>query len=61
LDVLPTALAEAGVIVDDSLRPDGVNLLPLVECASGTLEHNRLALAFEELAAILGQPDANWG
>jgi arylsulfatase A-like enzyme len=42
LDVLPTALAAAGVSVDPAWRLDGVNLLPFLSGQSGAVPHDAL-------------------
>jgi arylsulfatase A-like enzyme len=42
LDVLPTALAAAGVTVDDSTRLDGVNLLPYLNGSRTDAPHDAL-------------------
>jgi arylsulfatase A-like enzyme len=52
LDVLPTALAAAGVSVDSESRVDGVNLLPFLKGESGAVPHETLYWRLGEQWAI---------
>lgn len=57
LDVLPTALAAAGVAVDAAWKLDGMNLLPLLEGKTETLDRGPLFCRFGVQFAVR---DGDW-
>jgi arylsulfatase A-like enzyme len=52
LDILPTALAAAGIVVQPEWKLDGVNLLPFLEGNNAAAPHDTLYWRFGEQMAI---------